>query len=62
MDKTRGYTQEDGKKVGKCSRCKTKVCGQCNGKWHGYCPKDEETNQLLETAKEQVGNDAITVL
>ncbi|KAE9370971.1 hypothetical protein N431DRAFT_546657 [Stipitochalara longipes BDJ] len=46
--------KEDGKKVGKCSRCKMKVCVLCNGKWHGTkdCPKDEETNRLLEAAKE----------
>lgn len=46
--------KENGIKYGKCSRCKTKVCCLCNGKWHGKkdCPKDEETNQLLETAKQ----------
>lgn len=46
--------KEDGKKYGKCSRCKTKVCCLCNGRWHGSkdCPKDEETNKLLETAKQ----------
>jgi len=46
--------KEDGRKYGKCSRCKTKVCCICNGKWHGNkdCPKDEETNRLLETAKQ----------
>ncbi|PVH78496.1 hypothetical protein DL98DRAFT_246512 [Cadophora sp. DSE1049] len=45
---------EDGRKYGKCGRCKTKVCCLCNGKWHGAkdCPKDEETNRLLETAKQ----------
>ncbi|KAL5331989.1 hypothetical protein ACEPPN_001532 [Leptodophora sp. 'Broadleaf-Isolate-01'] len=46
--------KEDGRKYGKCGRCKTKVCCLCNGKWHGAkdCPKDEETNKLLETAKQ----------
>ena len=46
--------KENGKKYGKCSRCKIKVCCLCNGKWHGTkdCPKDEETNRLLETARE----------
>ncbi|TVY15626.1 E3 ubiquitin-protein ligase itt1 [Lachnellula arida] len=46
--------REDGKKFGKCSRCKTKVCCSCNGRWHGSrdCPNDEETNKLLETAKQ----------
>ncbi|PQE17819.1 Zinc finger C6HC-type protein [Rutstroemia sp. NJR-2017a BVV2] len=44
---------ENGKKYGLCVRCKTKVCCQCNSKWHGSkdCPKDEETKRLLETAK-----------
>ncbi|KAI9746748.1 MAG: hypothetical protein M1818_000463 [Claussenomyces sp. TS43310] len=44
---------EGGKRYGKCSRCKTKVCGRCNGKWHGSkdCPKDDATNALLEAAK-----------
>ncbi|KAF8862529.1 hypothetical protein BDZ45DRAFT_799021 [Acephala macrosclerotiorum] len=46
--------KEDGRKYGKCACCKTKVCCLCNGKWHGTkeCPKDEETNKLLETAKQ----------
>lgn len=46
--------KEDGRKYGKCGQCKTKVCCLCNGKWHGSkeCPKDEETNKLLETAKQ----------
>ncbi|RDW61575.1 hypothetical protein BP5796_11467 [Coleophoma crateriformis] len=45
---------EGGRKYGKCSRCKTKVCCLCNGKWHGSrgCLKDEETARLLETAKQ----------
>ncbi|RDL31494.1 uncharacterized protein BP5553_09703 [Venustampulla echinocandica] len=52
--KPQNIHKEDGKKYGKCSRCKTKVCCLCNGKWHGSkdCPKDEETNKLLETAKQ----------
>ncbi|QSZ36417.1 hypothetical protein DSL72_006294 [Monilinia vaccinii-corymbosi] len=46
--------KENGKKYGICGRCKTKVCALCNGKWHGSkeCPKDDETNKLLETAKQ----------
>ena len=45
---------EDGRKVGKCSTCKTRVCCMCNGKWHSSrdCPRDEETNKLLEQAQE----------
>ena len=44
-----------GRKFAKCGRCKTKVCGICNGKWHAGvdCPKDEETNRILEQAKEE---------
>lgn len=44
----------NGAKYGKCGRCKTKVCILCSGKWHGKkeCPRDEETNRLLEAAKE----------
>ena len=46
------YT-EGGRKCGKCQRCRTKVCCVCNGKWHVKrdCPRDEETNRLVETAK-----------
>jgi IBR domain, a half RING-finger domain len=42
-----------GRKYGKCSRCKTKVCCLCNGKWHvgKDCPKDEETKKFVEIAK-----------
>ncbi|OBT45064.1 hypothetical protein VE00_05129 [Pseudogymnoascus sp. WSF 3629] len=51
-----GNYHDDGKggKFGKCGRCKTKVCILCSGKWHGKkeCPGDEETNRLLEAAKE----------
>ncbi len=49
-------TREDGgRKVGRCGRCRTKVCGLCNAKWHGSkpCPRDDETNRLLEQAKEE---------
>lgn len=46
---------EFGRRYAKCSSCKTKVCLACNGKWHSAtdCPKDEETNKLLEQAKEE---------
>ena len=48
------HRDSDGKKYGKCSRCSTKVCCECNTKWHGSkdCPKDEETKRLLKQAKE----------
>ncbi|KND88707.1 E3 ubiquitin-protein ligase itt1 [Tolypocladium ophioglossoides CBS 100239] len=47
--------RENGRKVARCSRCRTKVCGVCNGKWHGSedCPKDEETARLLAQAKNE---------
>ena len=43
-----------GRRYGKCSRCKMKVCCLCNGKWHTRkeCPKDEETKRFVEIAKE----------
>ncbi|KAJ9132512.1 RBR-type E3 ubiquitin transferase [Pleurostoma richardsiae] len=46
---------EDGRVVAKCGHCKTKVCCACNGKWHKSreCPGDDETNRLLEQAKEE---------
>lgn len=39
--------------VGRCSRCKTKVCARCNGKAHGddECPKDEDFQKFVETAQ-----------
>jgi hypothetical protein len=45
--------KEDGKKYGKCSRCKTKVCSACHSQWHGTkeCPEDEEMTRFLGTAK-----------
>lgn len=46
---------EYGRKYGKCSRCKTKVCCICNGKWHRGkdCPKDEDTNKFIEVAQQE---------
>ncbi|KAK3944922.1 hypothetical protein QBC46DRAFT_251162 [Diplogelasinospora grovesii] len=45
---------EDGRKVGKCARCRTKVCGRCSGRWHaGVCPRDEDTAMFLEQAKRE---------
>ncbi|CZT53001.1 related to ariadne-2 protein [Rhynchosporium secalis] len=48
------HKDSNGRKYGKCGRCKTKVCCLCNGKWHSGkdCPKDEETNRLLAQAKQ----------
>ncbi|KAJ9632406.1 hypothetical protein H2203_000811 [Taxawa tesnikishii (nom. ined.)] len=47
---------DQGRKYGKCTKCRTKVCALCNGKWHGRqqeCPKDEETAKFVEVAKEE---------
>ncbi|KAK8192690.1 hypothetical protein M8818_007862 [Zalaria obscura] len=46
---------DQGRKYGKCSKCRTKVCALCNGKWHTRreCPKDEETKKFAEIAKEK---------
>lgn len=48
------HRDRDGRKYAKCGRCKTKVCCLCNNKWHGSrdCPKDEETNKVLQQAKD----------
>ncbi|KAL2023395.1 hypothetical protein VTK56DRAFT_2752 [Thermocarpiscus australiensis] len=47
--------REGGRRHGKCSRCRTKVCGSCGGWWHHQpdCPRDEETTQFLEQAKRE---------
>lgn len=47
--------KENGRRVARCSRCNTKVCASCNGKWHGPedCPKDEATVRLVAQAKEE---------
>lgn len=53
LDTSAGPT--GGRKFGKCSKCKTKVCCLCNGKWHSGkdCPKDEATKTFVEMAKEK---------
>ena len=40
--------------LGKCSRCKTKVCVLCRKKWHGTrdCSEDEDTKVLLAIAQQ----------
>ncbi|KAK2595322.1 hypothetical protein QQS21_006979 [Conoideocrella luteorostrata] len=47
--------REDGRKVARCSRCRTKVCCSCGGRWHGAgaCPSDPEMANLLAQAKEE---------
>ncbi|KAI2469897.1 hypothetical protein F4781DRAFT_421693 [Annulohypoxylon bovei var. microspora] len=46
---------QNGRKVGKCGTCQTRVCCDCNNRWHGSgpCPVDEEMNQFLQQAKEE---------
>ena len=43
------------RKYGKCTRCRTKVCVTCNGKWHKSCecPKDEATTRFAEIVKQE---------
>jgi len=44
-----------GRKYARCGSCQTKVCVLCSSKFHTRreCPKDEETNRLVEMAKEK---------
>lgn len=44
-----------GRKYARCGTCATKVCVLCNSKFHTKreCPRDEETNRLVQMAKEQ---------
>ncbi|KAF2133493.1 hypothetical protein P153DRAFT_157884 [Dothidotthia symphoricarpi CBS 119687] len=44
-----------GRKYARCGRCTTKVCVLCSAKFHTKreCPKDEETNRLVQMAKEK---------
>ncbi|KAK2737894.1 hypothetical protein FQN57_007345 [Myotisia sp. PD_48] len=43
------------RKYGKCTRCRTKVCCACNGKWHKgkECPEDEETQKFVKIAQKE---------
>jgi hypothetical protein len=47
--------REAGRWQGKCSRCRTKVCGSCRGRWHHQleCPRGEEAIQFAEQAKRE---------
>ncbi|KAI8937123.1 hypothetical protein NX059_006336 [Plenodomus lindquistii] len=44
-----------GRKYARCGSCQTKVCVLCNSKFHTRkeCPRDEETNRVVEMAKEK---------
>ncbi|EXJ89813.1 hypothetical protein A1O3_02880 [Capronia epimyces CBS 606.96] len=48
-------TREHGRKVGRCKRCKTRVCATCCQKMHTSrdCPKDPETTAFIEVAKKE---------
>lgn len=44
-----------GRRYARCGRCTTKVCVLCNGRFHTRreCPRDEETNRLVQLAKDK---------
>ncbi|KAF2644579.1 hypothetical protein P280DRAFT_390670, partial [Massarina eburnea CBS 473.64] len=44
-----------GRKYARCGRCNTKVCVLCSSRFHTKreCPRDEETNRLVQMAKEK---------
>lgn len=47
--------RENGRKVARCGRCKTKVCGSCGLNYHSSttCPNDEATNKFLSQAQDE---------
>ncbi|GAB1318988.1 RBR-type E3 ubiquitin transferase [Madurella fahalii] len=47
--------REGGRGQAKCSRCSTKVCASCSGKWHypSECPRDKESIQFPDQAKRE---------
>ncbi|OAA65946.1 Zinc finger, C6HC-type [Niveomyces insectorum RCEF 264] len=47
--------REENRETARCSRCKTKVCCLCNGKWHASreCPRDEATREFAEAMKRE---------
>lgn len=44
--------REGGRRQAKCSRCSTKICTSCSGKWHypSECHRDKEPTQFPEQA------------
>jgi len=44
-----------GRRYARCSRCSNKVCVECKGRFHTRreCPRDEDTNCLVQLAKEK---------
>lgn len=47
--------QDGHRQSARCGYCNTKVCVNCNSKWHTSpdCPRDEETQRFLRQAKEK---------
>lgn len=47
--------EDRGRKCGQCSRCGTKVCGDCNRKWHSSreCIVDDPANHLFDQGRDQ---------
>lgn len=47
--------EDRGRNSGRCGRCGTMACGDCGGKFHSSreCPVDEETNEILEQARDE---------
>jgi hypothetical protein len=43
-----------GRRMGTCSKCKTKVCKKCNMRWHGNreCSSDDGTKRVIELGEE----------
>lgn len=46
---------DDGRKYWRCAKCSTKVCFQCNEKYHRGrdCPNDEDMAQFVAQAKDE---------
>jgi hypothetical protein len=46
-------TDSTGRRIGKCKRCSTRVCCQCNNRAHksSECPKDPATREFVEMSK-----------
>ena len=47
--------ERNGRKYAKCTRCETRVCCDCMGKWHDSrkCSRDEVARQSLQQSKEE---------
>jgi hypothetical protein len=49
------YDRATRRKMGVCSKCKTKVCKKCGVRWHGSreCHNDDGTKRVIDMGKEQ---------